>query len=42
MSEIQFDTISGGIRKPGVHFEFNTRLAVNTLPGICRKFPVVR
>ncbi|EHY2066434.1 phage tail sheath C-terminal domain-containing protein [Escherichia coli] len=33
MSEIQFDTISGGIRKPGVHFEFNTRLAVNTLPG---------
>ncbi len=22
MSEIQFDTISGGIRKPGVHFEF--------------------
>ncbi len=33
MSEIQFDTISGGIRKPGVHFEFYTRLAVNTLPG---------
>lgn len=33
MSEIQFDTISGSIRKPGVHFEFNTRLAVNTLPG---------
>ncbi|MCZ5321905.1 hypothetical protein O5699_04185 [Escherichia coli] len=26
MSEIQFDTISGSIRKPGVHFEFNTRL----------------
>ncbi|MEB0964963.1 phage tail sheath C-terminal domain-containing protein [Citrobacter braakii] len=33
MSEIQFDTIPGSMRKPGVHFEFNTRLAVNTLPG---------
>lgn len=33
MSNIQFDTIPGGTRKPGVHFEFNTRLAVNTLPG---------
>ncbi|HAX5100551.1 TPA: phage tail protein [Escherichia coli] len=33
MSEIQFDTIQSSIRKPGVYFEFNTRLAVNTLPG---------
>lgn len=33
MSDVQFDTIPGSIRKPGVHFEFNTRLAVNTLPG---------
>ncbi|HBC0038453.1 TPA: phage tail sheath subtilisin-like domain-containing protein [Salmonella enterica] len=33
MSDIQFDTIPGSMRKPGVHFEFNTRLAVNTLPG---------
>ncbi|MGC6061350.1 phage tail sheath subtilisin-like domain-containing protein [Enterobacter kobei] len=33
MSEIAFDTIPGGTRKPGVYMEFNTRLAVNTLPG---------
>lgn len=33
MSEIQFDTIPNSIRKPGVYIEFNTRLAVNTLPG---------
>lgn len=33
MSDIQFDTIPASIRKPGVYSEFNTRLAVNTLPG---------
>lgn len=33
MSEIQFDTIPDSIRKPGAYFEFNTKLAVNTLPG---------
>ncbi|EEJ0780849.1 phage tail protein [Salmonella enterica] len=30
---IDFDTIPGSIRKPGVYMEFNTRMAVNTLPG---------
>lgn len=30
---IQFDTIPVSIRKPGKYFEFNTRLAVRTLPG---------
>ncbi|WP_110972143.1 phage tail sheath C-terminal domain-containing protein [Pseudomonas huaxiensis] len=29
---IQFDTIPGSIRKPGAYFEFNTSLAVRTLP----------
>lgn len=33
MSNISFDTIPASIRKPGVYMEFNTRLAVNTLPG---------
>jgi phage tail sheath gpL-like len=33
MSDIQFDTIPNSIRKPGAYLEFNTRLAVNTLPG---------
>lgn len=30
---IEFDTIPGSIRKPGVYMEFNTRMAANTLPG---------
>ncbi|EDV3141937.1 phage tail protein, partial [Salmonella enterica subsp. enterica] len=30
---IDFDAIPGSIRKPGVYMEFNTRMAVNTLPG---------
>lgn len=30
---ISFDRIPSSIRKPGAYFEFNTRLAVNTLPG---------
>lgn len=29
---IEFDTIPASIRKPGVYMEFNTRLAVRTLP----------
>ncbi|KNC89704.1 phage tail sheath subtilisin-like domain-containing protein [Trabulsiella odontotermitis] len=33
MSEIQFDSIPNSIRKPGQYLEFNTRTAVNTLPG---------
>ncbi|MBA4709573.1 phage tail sheath C-terminal domain-containing protein [Aquitalea aquatica] len=30
---ISFDAIPASIRKPGKYFEFNTRLAVRTLPG---------
>lgn len=30
---IQFEAIPASIRKPGKYFEFNTRLAVRTLPG---------
>ncbi len=30
---ISFDTIPSGIRKPGKYFEFNTKLAVRTLPA---------
>lgn len=30
---IQFDQISASIRKPGKYFEFNTKLAVRTLPS---------
>ncbi|EBZ2216964.1 phage tail protein [Salmonella enterica subsp. enterica serovar Montevideo] len=41
MSDIQFDTIPGSMRKPGVHFEFNTRLAVNTLPGNAQRVLVI-
>ncbi|WP_252500985.1 hypothetical protein [Escherichia coli] len=33
---ISFDTI-GTNRKPGQYFEFNTRLAVRTLPGNTQK-----
>ncbi|RRW90594.1 phage tail sheath subtilisin-like domain-containing protein [Pandoraea apista] len=29
---ISFDTIPSGLRKPGKHFEYNTKLAVRTLP----------
>ncbi|MDN3578712.1 phage tail sheath C-terminal domain-containing protein [Chitinimonas viridis] len=32
-ANIAFDTIPASIRKPGKYFEFNTRLAVRTLPG---------
>jgi phage tail sheath gpL-like len=30
---VSFDSIPGSIRKPGKYIEFNTRLAVRTLPG---------
>ena len=32
-ANIAFDGIPSSIRKPGKYFEFNTRLAVRTLPG---------
>lgn len=32
MTAISFDTIPASIRKPGAYFEFNTSLAVRTLP----------
>lgn len=41
MSDIQFDTIPNSIRKPGVYMEFNTRLAVNTLPGNPQRMLVI-
>lgn len=31
--DVEFYEIPGSIRKPGKYFEFNTRLAVRTLPG---------
>ncbi|MDF0377696.1 phage tail sheath subtilisin-like domain-containing protein [Methylophilus sp. YYY-1] len=34
---ISFDSISSSIRKPGKYFEFNTKLAVRTLPGNLQK-----
>ncbi|MFX2607066.1 phage tail sheath subtilisin-like domain-containing protein [Enterobacter mori] len=33
MSDIDFDTIPPSQRKPGTYIEFNTRLAMSTLPG---------
>lgn len=41
MTDIQFDTISNGTRKPGAYIEFNTRLAVNTLPGNTQKMVII-
>jgi len=34
---ISFDTIPASIRKPGKYFEFNTKLAVRTLPSNAQK-----
>lgn len=34
---ISFDSIPSSIRKPGQYFEFNTRLAVSTLPANAQK-----
>ncbi|WP_054285967.1 phage tail sheath subtilisin-like domain-containing protein [Gulbenkiania mobilis] len=38
---ISFDSIPSSIRKPGKYFEFNTRLAVRTLPGNQQKVLVL-
>lgn len=38
---ISFDDIPGSIRKPGKYFEFNTKLAVRTLPGNQQKMLIV-
>lgn len=41
MASIQFDTIPASIRKPGVYAEFNTRLAVRTLPANKQRLLIV-
>lgn len=38
---IAFDNIPASIRKPGKYFEFNTKLAVRTLPGNLQKVLIV-
>lgn len=38
---ISFDSIPSSIRKPGKYFEFNTKLAVRTLPGNLQKTIIV-
>lgn len=38
---ISFDSIPASIRKPGKYFEFNTRLAVRTLPNNLQKMLIV-
>ena len=38
---IAFDNIPASIRKPGKYFEFNTRLAVRTLPGNLQRVLVI-
>ncbi|WP_404991326.1 phage tail sheath C-terminal domain-containing protein [Cupriavidus pauculus] len=38
---ISFDQIQSSIRKPGKYFEFNTKLAVRTLPGNQQKVLIV-
>ena len=38
---ISFDNIPASIRKPGKYFEFNTKLAVRTLPGNLQKMLIV-
>lgn len=41
MDAIQFDGIPASIRKPGKYFEFNTRLAVRTLPANLQRTLIV-
>ena len=41
MEGIQFDAIPASIRKPGKYFEFNTRLAVRTLPANAQRMLIV-
>lgn len=38
---ISFDSIGASIRKPGKYFEFNTKLAVRTLPGNLQRLLVI-
>lgn len=38
---ISFDSIPASIRKPGKYFEFNTKLAVRTLPGNLQKTLII-
>lgn len=38
---ISFDNIPASIRKPGKYFEFNTKLAVRTLPGNLQKTLII-
>ncbi len=38
---ISFDSISSSIRKPGDYFEFNTKLAVRTLPGNLQRVLII-
>ena len=40
-ANIAFDNIPASIRKPGKYFEFNTKLAVRTLPGNLQKTLIV-
>lgn len=41
MENIQFDSIPASIRKPGKYFEFNTRLAVRTLPANLQRMLII-
>jgi phage tail sheath gpL-like len=38
---VSFDTLPASIRKPGKYFEFNTRLAVRTLPSNVQKVCII-
>lgn len=38
---ISFDSIPSSIRKPGKYFEFNTKLAVRTLPGNLQRVAII-
>lgn len=40
-ANISFDTIPASIRKPGKYIEFNTKLAVRTLPGNLQKTAIL-
>lgn len=40
-ANISFDNLPSSIRKPGKYFEFNTKLAVRTLPGNLQKTLIV-
>lgn len=40
-ANISFDSIPSSIRKPGKYFEFNTKLAVRTLPGNLQKLVLI-